>query len=48
MRRPPRNPGESVFSLGVRTLILFAVIIDCPIFLWMFYSTIGDLENART
>jgi len=48
MRRPPRNPNESVFSLEVRTLILFAVIIECPIFLWMFFSNIGDLENART
>jgi len=48
MRRPPRNPNESVFSLDVRTLILFAVIIECPIFLWMFFSNIGDLENART
>jgi Ca2+-transporting ATPase len=48
MRRPPRNPNESVFSLDVRTLILFAVIIECPIFLWMFFSSIGDLEHART
>jgi Ca2+-transporting ATPase len=48
MRRPPRNPNESVFSLEVRTLILFAVIIECPIFLWMFFSNIGDLEHART
>jgi Ca2+-transporting ATPase len=48
MRRPPRNPKESVFSLDVRTLILFAVIIECPIFLWMFFSHIGDLEYART
>jgi Ca2+-transporting ATPase len=48
MRRPPRNPNESVFSLDVRTLILFGVIIECPIFLWMFFSNIGDLENART
>jgi Ca2+-transporting ATPase len=48
MRRPPRNPNESVFSLDVRTLILFAVIIECPIFLWMFFSNIGDLEHART
>jgi len=48
MRRPPRNPNESVFSLDVRTLILLAVIIECPIFLWMFFSNIGDLQNART
>ncbi|HEV8259760.1 MAG TPA: cation transporting ATPase C-terminal domain-containing protein, partial [Burkholderiales bacterium] len=48
MRRPPRNPNESVFSLEVRTLILFGVIIECPIFLWVFFSNIGDLGHART
>ncbi len=48
MRRPPRNPNESVFSLDVRTLILFAVVIECPIFLWMFLSNVADLEHART
>jgi len=48
MKRPPRNPNESVFSLDVRTLILFAVLIECPIFLWMFWSRIDDLEAART
>jgi Ca2+-transporting ATPase len=48
MRRPPRNPNESVFSIDVRTLILFAVLIECPIFLWVFLSKINDLEAART
>jgi Ca2+-transporting ATPase len=48
MRRPPRDPNESVFSVDVRTLILFAVLIECPIFLWAFFSSISDLEAART
>ena len=39
MRRPPRDPNESVFSLDVRTLILFAALIECPIFLWVFFRT---------
>jgi Ca2+-transporting ATPase len=48
MKRPPRDPHESVFSLEVRTLVLFAVVIECPIFIWMFYSHIADIEAART
>jgi Ca2+-transporting ATPase len=48
MKRPPRNPGESVFSLEVRTLVLFAVVIECPIFIWIFYAHIADIEAART
>jgi P-type Ca2+ transporter type 2C len=48
MHRPPRDPNESVFSLDVRTLILFAVLIECPIFIWAFLSNIEDLEAART
>jgi Ca2+-transporting ATPase len=48
MKRPPRDPRESVFSFDVRTLILLAVAIECPIFLWMFFANVGDLEAART
>ena len=48
MQRPPRDPNESVLSMDVRTLILLAVIIECPLFLWMFFSNIENLEAART
>jgi Ca2+-transporting ATPase len=48
MKRPPRDPRESVFSLDVRTLILLGVVIECPIFLWMFFSQLPDIEAART
>jgi len=48
MQRPPRDPRESVFSFDVRTLILLGVIIECPLFLWMFFSNIDNLEVART
>ena len=48
MRKPPRNPRESVFSADVRMLILMAVIIECPIFLWMFFQSQPDMELART
>jgi Ca2+-transporting ATPase len=48
MQRPPRDPRESVFSFDVRILILLGVIIECPLFLWMFFSNIDNLEVART
>jgi P-type Ca2+ transporter type 2C len=37
-----------VFSKDIRTLILMAVIIECPIFLWMFFRSQPDMELART
>ena len=48
MQRPPRDPRESVFSPDVRTLILMAVLIECPIFLWVFFQSQPDMELART
>jgi Ca2+-transporting ATPase len=48
MRRPPRDPKESVFSFDVRVLIALAVLVECPIFLWMFFHHIDDIEMART
>jgi Ca2+-transporting ATPase len=48
MQRPPRDPRESVFSKDLRILILMAVIIECPIFLWMFFRSQPDMELART
>jgi Ca2+-transporting ATPase len=48
MQRPPRDPNESVFSFDVRAFILLAVLVECPLFLWMFLHHIDDLEMART
>lgn len=48
MQRPPRDPKESVFSRDVRTLILLAVFIECPIFLWVFIQNQPNMELART
>jgi Ca2+-transporting ATPase len=48
MQRPPRDPNESVFSFDVRTFILLGALIECPIFLWLFFSELHDLELART
>ncbi|HVF65343.1 MAG TPA: cation-translocating P-type ATPase [Casimicrobiaceae bacterium] len=48
MMRPPRDPNESVFSFDVRTFILLGALIECPIFLYLFFSNMHDLEAART
>ncbi|OHD70717.1 MAG: ATPase, partial [Spirochaetes bacterium RBG_16_49_21] len=48
MKRPPRNPKESVFSWDVRAFILVAVIIEIPIFLGLFFHDLGDITHART
>jgi Ca2+-transporting ATPase len=48
MKRPPRDPRESVFSHEVRTLIALGVLIETPIFLWVFFRDLPDLTMART
>jgi Ca2+-transporting ATPase len=48
MMRPPRDPNESVFSFDVRTFILLGAAIECPIFLYIFFSDMHDIEVART
>ena len=48
MKRPPRNPHESVFSFDVRALILLGVVVEVPMFLWMYFTHIADVETART
>ncbi len=48
MQRPPRDPKESVFSFDVRTFILLGALIECPIFLWVFFHDLHNIEVART
>ena len=48
MQRAPRDPKESVFSRDVRRLVLLGVVIECPIFLWVYFASSGDIELART
>ena len=48
MERPPRDPKESIFSWDVRTFILVAILIECPIFLWVFFHEFHDIVHART
>ena len=48
MQRPPRDPSESIFSRDVRLLVLLGVLIECPIFLWIYFDNYADIEGART
>lgn len=48
MRRPPRDPEESVFGWDVKSFILRAVFIECPFFYLIFFHDLGDITHART
>ncbi|MFZ5813074.1 MAG: cation-translocating P-type ATPase [Thermodesulfobacteriota bacterium] len=48
MRRPPRDPRESVFTWDVRAFVLLAVLIEIPLFFWLFFHDLGDIAHART
>jgi len=48
MKRPPRSPTESIFSRDVRLLVLLGILIECPIFLWIYFDSNADIEDART
>ena len=48
MQRPPRAPDESVFGWDVKSFIVRAVIIEIPIYYWIYFSNIDDGEQART
>lgn len=48
MKRPPRNPQESVFSWDVKSFIIRAVLIESPFFLYLFLRDLSDLTHART
>lgn len=48
MRRPPRNPQESIFTKDVKIFYLVTALIQSPIFLYIFMSRapIGVSEGA--
>jgi P-type Ca2+ transporter type 2C len=48
MQRPPRDPGESIFSRDVRMLVLLGILIETPIFLWVYFDSYAEIEVART
>lgn len=48
MKRPPRDPRESVFGWDVKSFILRAVLIECPFFYILFFHELKDITHART
>jgi Ca2+-transporting ATPase len=48
MERPPRRPGESVFSADVLLLVLLAILVETPFFYALFLSGRSDITHART
>ncbi len=48
MRRPPRNPKESVFSWEVMAFILMALVVEIPFFYFIFFHDLTDITVART
>ncbi|MCX8169460.1 MAG: cation transporting ATPase C-terminal domain-containing protein, partial [Candidatus Methanomethyliaceae archaeon] len=48
MRRPPRNPRESIFTKDVKSMILRTIIIGAPFIFWAFlFSLPGGIDLAR-
>jgi len=48
MKRPPRNPRESVFSRDVIAFVLLAVVIEAPLFFILFFHEFANIAEART
>ena len=49
MRRPPRRPTETVFTRDVKMFLLRAVVIEVPLLLWVFLSSLPQgVEVAQT
>jgi Ca2+-transporting ATPase len=48
MRRPPRDPKESVFTRDVMVFILMALLIEVPFFSYLFFRERENMLHART
>ena len=40
MKRPPRNPKETIFTKDVKVFLIRAVLIETPLLLWVFISSL--------
>ena len=45
MKRPPRHPKETLFTKDVRSFLLRAVLIEVPLLLWVFLSSLPQGEE---
>jgi len=49
MKRPPRDPKETVFTREVKSFLLRAVLVETPLLLWVFLSSLPQgLTIAQT
>jgi Ca2+-transporting ATPase len=48
MKRPPRDPKESIFGWDVKSFIVRAIFVECPFFFFIFFNRISDITRART
>ncbi|MEM2050067.1 MAG: cation-translocating P-type ATPase [Thermoproteota archaeon] len=48
MKRPPRNPKESIFTKDVKIFLLRTVVIGVPLIIWVFLSSLPYEDIART
>ncbi len=48
MKRPPRNPKESIFSFDVIAFVLAAFLIEIPTLYYIFFTDFIDITHART
>jgi len=49
MKRPPRHPKETVFTKEVKSFLLRAVLIETPLLLWVFLSSLPQgIQIAQT
>ena len=49
MKRPPRNPKETIFTKDVKVFLIRAILIETPLLLWVFISSLPlGLEVAQT
>jgi Ca2+-transporting ATPase len=48
MKRPPRDPRESVFTRDAKVFLLMALVVETPFFYLLFFHEFSHLEHART
>jgi Ca2+-transporting ATPase len=48
MQRPPRNPKETIFGWDVISFTLLAVVIQCPLYFFIWFHGMSDIISDRT
>jgi len=49
MKRPPRNPKETIFTKDIKVFLIRAIMVETPLLLWVFISSLPlGLQVAQT